>query len=646
MRMRKFTLLLAITMLLGVTMAQAQTPGTKGNGQIFYTQTFGWENPADERGWTAPEGYYFLDALDQGTNFVWWPAGKGFVSTYTQDPPLNSTTKNDGCIANFIEEVNWADGNLDVPIYVDNSLGFPPFDCSAHSTVVVSFETHFMAYSVAHMWLEISVDDWVHSATYSTAFGCGHKDRPLDKAPGEPALFQANISDVAAGQPNVKMRLHWLDTYLYYWAFDDFSLSEAWTNDLKMDFIQLEWEDNDPNTTFSWIANIPKCQLDGTNGFINFKSSVLNFGEYDQEAVYMDIDITKNGTSVFHKMSVPADIPVLSIDTADIADKYSPVDYGHYRINWDFKAKEADENPANNQRAAYFNVTDSVFSRSGNVNGISWALTKETYVTAAVENLNHFAGSIFHIYNDCEVSSISVYVTGGKADEFLNYRFVLFYQPPGEALENSFELLTTDMIQLDSSQFNTWITMPLSKDGESEFLKKGDIVYAGFSQNNTNADHLIRRNQGMAVGTDNSVKLHNTPTIAIYDGTYRVGDSSSDYVGKRNLMIRLNLNEHGNLVDGVNVTASANRLEQNYPNPISTGSTQIEYNLVDASDVTFSVMDLTGRKVVEINEGMMPAGKNTFTLQTSSLDAGIYYYTIKAGTFVQTKQMVVVNTIR
>ena len=67
------------------------------------------------------------------------------------------------------------------------------------------------------------------------------------------------------------------------------------------------------------------------------------------------------------------------------------------------------------------------------------------------------------------------------------------------------------------------------------------------------------------------------------------------------------------------------------------------HELTNGSEVIFQVMDLTGRKVMEVNNGMMPAGKHTYNLSTSSLDAGIYFYTLRAGDFVQTKQMVVVD---
>jgi len=634
--MRKFTLLLLLAGLFAAVTAQAQTPGTKGNGQVFFTETFGWENPADAKGWTAPAGYFFLDPQDIGYNWRWW---KGpFINKLTQDPMLQSTTKDNGCIALFAEEYSQG-GDVTTP-NVDNSIVFPMMDCSSHSSVIVRYETHFMSYNAPHMVLEVTVDNWVHAANYDVGFGCGHKDRPQDKPKGVPAIYEGNISDVAAGMSNVQMRLHWLDTYLYYWAVDDFTLSEAYNNDMKMSYVKMEWDDGDPNTKMAWIYNIPKSQLDANSGFYNFQSSALNFGEYDQESVYMDVDITKGGTSVFHKTSAPAYVPVLVVDTADIADKYAPAEYGHYKINWDFKAKETDDHPSNNQRQSLFNVTDSVYSRSGDVNTLSWSMNKESYNTPDVEELNHFCGSIFPILNDCEVSSISVFITGGKADQYLNYRFSLYFQLPGDLIENSIELLNTEMVQLDSADFNKWKTMSLGKDGESEFLKKGDKVYAGFTFDNTNADHLVRRGQGMEVGTDNTVALTESSTVAIYRGGSRTG--VDDYFGKRNLMVHLNLNDHKNINDGVDLTSGVASLGQNYPNPFSR-STEIAFELTSGSEVSFEVMDLTGRKVMDINKGMMPAGKHTYTLETTNLDPGVYFYTLKAGSFVQTKQMVIVE---
>jgi hypothetical protein len=54
-----------------------------------------------------------------------------------------------------------------------------------------------MGSSPVDMFLEVTVDNWVHSASYSVNFGAGHKDRPLDYPKGKPAIMEVNISDVA-----------------------------------------------------------------------------------------------------------------------------------------------------------------------------------------------------------------------------------------------------------------------------------------------------------------------------------------------------------------------------------------------------------------------------------------------------------------
>jgi len=57
---------------------------------------------------------------------------------------------------------------------------------------------------------------------------------------------------------------------------------------------------NDATHHMAWIANVPKNpSLNGTGGFMNYTSSATNFGENDQESVYLDIDITKKRNQRF-----------------------------------------------------------------------------------------------------------------------------------------------------------------------------------------------------------------------------------------------------------------------------------------------------------------------------------------------------------
>ena len=83
-----------------------------------------------------------------------------------------------------------------------------------------------------------------------------------------------------------------------------------------------------------------------------------------------------------------------------------------------------------------------------------------------------------------------------------------------------------------------------------------------------------------------------------------------------------------------------NSLEQNYPNPFKD-YTQIQYDLVDNSMVSIEVKDLAGRQVMLIDEGNKSAGHHSCSINASQLEAGVYFYTLKAGNFVQTKRMIV-----
>jgi len=637
--MRKFTLLFAMVLFVGGAFAQTtkSTPATKGSGETFYLQTFDWGNPADPKGWTAPDGFYFEDFLDVGFNWEWWPPGDSLNASWTHEPALQSNTPDDGYLCNFVDLYNTEAGTEQ---NLDNTVVFPPFDCSDKTSVIVRYLTHFMCYSVSHMYLEISVDDWVHSAIYDVSFGTGHKDRPNDAAPGQPAVFEANITDVAAGMPNVLMKLHWLDTRLYFWLVDDFELAEAYDNDLRIKHFTVEWDNGDPNSKEAFTYMIPKSQLDGTGGYFNWEASVMNFGEMDQEDVYLDLTITKNNEVIWEKTTDPwFVVPILEIDTAQIADKFVPEDFGHYKVHMDFKQTQEEQTPENDEVDFFFHVTDSIYSRSDDTSELAWSMTFESYATDNTSNEDYFSGSIFPIRGDCEVNSISVYIQGGLADGLIEYQFQLYYVPVGEEDETPIKwLVSPDIITLDSSMFNTWVTLPFDKDGESEFLKAGDLVYAGISQWNWHENHLLRRNYGLQIGTDRTVQQVETSSVSIYEGGIRTG--LGDFFGKRNLMCRLNINDHSNIIDNVDVSSAISSLGQNYPNPFKQ-TTEISYELANGSNVMIEVMDLSGRQVMEVNEGFKPAGKHTKVLNVGNLDAGIYFYTLKADGFTETKRMIV-----
>jgi len=83
-------------------------------------------------------------------------------------------------------------------------------------------------------------------------------------------------------------------------------------------------------------------------------------------------------------------------------------------------------------------------------------------------------------------------------------------------------------------------------------------------------------------------------------------------------------------------------LDQNIPNPAS-GVSVIGFTLPQAGHVSLDLFDLQGRTVMNLFEGDAPAGSQKVTVNTSSLNPGVYYYSIKTPSGKQTKKMVVVK---
>jgi len=83
-------------------------------------------------------------------------------------------------------------------------------------------------------------------------------------------------------------------------------------------------------------------------------------------------------------------------------------------------------------------------------------------------------------------------------------------------------------------------------------------------------------------------------------------------------------------------------LGANYPNPFNP-STVIRYQLPESSHVRLEVFEITGRRVATLVDSHHREGRYQTTFDASSLASGIYIYRIKAGDYVQTRQMVLVK---
>jgi dienelactone hydrolase len=83
-------------------------------------------------------------------------------------------------------------------------------------------------------------------------------------------------------------------------------------------------------------------------------------------------------------------------------------------------------------------------------------------------------------------------------------------------------------------------------------------------------------------------------------------------------------------------------LSQNYPNPFNPATT-ITYTLPAESHVILKVFDILGRDVATLVDEREPAGVKSLKFDASHLSSGVYYFRISAGTFADTRQMVLLK---
>jgi hypothetical protein len=94
------------------------------------------------------------------------------------------------------------------------------------------------------------------------------------------------------------------------------------------------------------------------------------------------------------------------------------------------------------------------------------------------------------------------------------------------------------------------------------------------------------------------------------------------------------------------------RLLQNYPNPFNP-STKIKYHIPELCCVTIKVYDVLGNEIATIVNEEKTAGTYKVEFDRASLlnsvsgkggyASGVYFYQLKAGSFVETKKMMVIK---
>ena len=84
------------------------------------------------------------------------------------------------------------------------------------------------------------------------------------------------------------------------------------------------------------------------------------------------------------------------------------------------------------------------------------------------------------------------------------------------------------------------------------------------------------------------------------------------------------------------------KLYDNYPNPFNP-STTLRYSIPEEAFTTLKIYNSLGREVTTLVNETKPAGIYDVAFSATDLASGIYYYTLQAGSFTETKKMILMK---
>ncbi len=83
-------------------------------------------------------------------------------------------------------------------------------------------------------------------------------------------------------------------------------------------------------------------------------------------------------------------------------------------------------------------------------------------------------------------------------------------------------------------------------------------------------------------------------------------------------------------------------LEAAYPNPFNP-TTEIRFALPESVPVSLVIYDALGREVTRLVDGTLAAGYHRVQWEASSMPSGLYLYRLTAGTYTETRRMILMK---
>ena len=254
-------------------------------------------------------------------------------------------------------------------------------------------------------------------------------------------------------------------------------------------------------------------------------------------------------------------------------------------------------------------VVDTNYFAIGSSSGIT-AFTTNGGSTWALHPTNGF-GSIYAILYDIP--------TTGQPRAYTAGMYGAIFERDGITVPVEMSTFTAN-VNGNSVSLN-WATA-------TETNNSGFEIYRSVNNNLTKIGFIKGK------GTSTQINNYSYTDANLHTGRYSYQLRQIDFDGSYKVY-----NLSNEVIIGTPVNYS---ISQNYPNPFNP-STLIKYTLPQSSFVTLKVYNILGKEVASLVNENKEAGNYTINFSAKNLSSGVYFYTIKAGNFTQTKKMTILK---
>ncbi len=267
-------------------------------------------------------------------------------------------------------------------------------------------------------------------------------------------------------------------------------------------------------------------------------------------------------------------------------------------------------------------------------------------------NVNGLQGFAVPSYAEGTISRVLDQTTGNNS--YVMEGDIDFSKTPSKfaAFRNGISIMDATSKYASKASFDIYVpaVMPSGSDIQFTLTGAGVINSSGLIQ----SDNFL--NSQLTAGQWNTIwmnlnSLVNTgsvdPTKQINIGVQIAGPSNSIWSGK---LFFDNLTFYG-ITQQNQLTVVKNsdsnlpkefKLYNNYPNPFNP-STMIKYDLPKQSKVVIKVYDILGKEVATLVNTNESAGEYTLNFNANNLASGMYVYRISAGSYIDSKKMILLK---